>query len=603
MKKLNLKGLNMLKDKSSTIPVFFACDDSYVKYMMVAMNSLIDHATMAHDYRLYVLSTNISDKNAEALKAMETANVFIEIVDVSEELKKTADKMSVRDYYSLTTYYRIFIAEMFHEYDKVLYLDSDIILLQDVAELYKYNLGDNYVGAVQDYLVAHTDVYGEYVENVLGISKNAYFNAGILLINSRQFRKQNLKKKFIELLDMYTFVVAQDQDYLNILCQNKILWIDSKWNVQMSESETRKLEKVGLVHYNLAEKPWHFESGKYAEFFWKYAMGTKYYSVLKDELANYGEKEMRRDNESGEHLLMLAQQEIANENNYFNMYVGNATRKITRQEIVEKIKQFEREGRFDEDVEDDPPGRMLMPDEIDYLDHSINKKLRTKYAYKMAKWFMMMLIQNKQLIVKDIKGIENYRGLESGAIITCNHINALDSFIMQIAYQKSRQHGRKFYRIIKEGNYTSFPGFFGFLMRNCNTLPLSSNKQTMKKFMKAVDTLLGKGHFVLIYPEQSMWWNYKKPKPLKKGGYIFAARNNVPVLPCFITMEDSNVPGEGGFPVQEYTVHICEPIYPDVNKSKAENVKEMMNKNFDAWRKVYEETYGIPLEYETIVNE
>lgn len=112
-----------------------------------------------------------------------------------------------------------------------------------------------------------------------------------------------------------------------------------------------------------------------------------------------------------------------------------------------------------------------------------------------------------------------------------------------------------------------------------------------------MDTVLQKGHFVLIYPEQSMWWNYRKPKPLKKGAYTFAARNNVPVLPCFITMEDSDILGEDGFYVQEYTIHIGEPIYPDPSKSRATNVEEMRKKNFELWKKIYEENYQKELVY------
>ena len=97
-------------------------------------------------------------------------------------------------------------------------------------------------------------------------------------------------------------------------------------------------------------------------------------------------------------------------------------------------------------------------------------------------------------------------------------------------------------------------------MRHCNTLPLSSNFKTMEKFIAAVDRVLEKNQFVLVYPEQGMWWNYRKPRPLQKGAFSFAARNNKPVLPVFITMEDSDVLDDDGFYVQEYTVHFCEPI-------------------------------------------
>jgi 1-acyl-sn-glycerol-3-phosphate acyltransferase len=238
---------------------------------------------------------------------------------------------------------------------------------------------------------------------------------------------------------------------------------------------------------------------------------------------------------------------------------------------------------------------------VDYLRKGFSSKFKAKVAFMAARTYLNSILRKKQMIVKDLVGIENFDGLTGGAVLTCNHFNALDSFAIQLAYENSKHKhsGKKFYRIIREGNYTSFPGFYGFLMRNCNTLPLSSNINTMKEFSKATDKLLQEGNFILIYPEQSMWWNYRKPKPLKKGGFTFAARNNVPVLPCFITMKDSEIIGDDGFPVQEYTIHICAPIYPDPAKSRSVNVNEMMQKNYDVWKDLYEKTYGIPLEYDT----
>ncbi len=599
LRKNDLHRLYIRRESSRIIPVFLACDDAYVKYMMVCLRSLIEHTTDINTYRIYILHTNITPENMAKVKAMATKNVSIDFCDVKAELQKIQKKLVVRDYYSLTTYYRIFIPDLFKQYDKIIYIDSDTIILKDVAEMYKYNLGDNYVGAIADYAVSRTKIFKEYVESVLGISSSAYFNAGVLLMNSRQFRIKNMRAQFVELLNTYSFVVAQDQDYLNILCRDKVLWIDSKWNVQASETAERPYKEIGLIHYNFARKPWNSEEGRYVDAFWKYAKKTQDYEILKEGLANYSEEDRAKELASGEHLMNLAQQEIENEDNYFNKFVGVHDNRLTRQEVMARIEQYEREGRFDEDVEEDPPGKVLMPNDINYLDNSWRKRISRKYAFKMAKWFVRTLIRKKQLIIKEYKGIENYRKLRSGAIITCNHFNAFDSFAMHLTYQKSYQITRKFYRIIKEGNYTSFPGFFGFLMRNCYTLPLSSNSDTMKKLLKAVDKILSKGHFILVYPEQSMWWNYRKPKPLKRGAYIFAARNNVPVLPCFITMEDTNYPGEGGFPVQAYTVHVAPPIYPDPAKTQNENVREMMRKNAEVWREIYEKTYGIPLTYTT----
>ena len=153
------------------------------------------------------------------------------------------------------------------------------------------------------------------------------------------------------------------------------------------------------------------------------------------------------------------------------------------------------------------------------------------------------------------------------------------------------------YKVIREGNYTNPPKPFGLFMRHCNTLPLSSQMSTMKKFSKAIKTLLGRGETILIYPEQSMWWNYRKPKPMQDGAFALAVRNNAPIVPIFITMTDSDVIDGDGFPVQEYTLNILPAIYPDESLPTVERKEKMRRENYDAWVKVYEEFYGKPLVY------
>jgi 1-acyl-sn-glycerol-3-phosphate acyltransferase len=153
------------------------------------------------------------------------------------------------------------------------------------------------------------------------------------------------------------------------------------------------------------------------------------------------------------------------------------------------------------------------------------------------------------------------------------------------------------YKVIREGNYTNPPKPFGLLMRHCNTLPLSSKMATMKKFMQAFSALLARGETILIYPEQGMWWNYRKPRPMQDGTFTLAVRNKTPVVPCFITMEDSDVIDGDGFPVQEYTLHILPAIYPDETLSLAAAKEKMRKENYEAWVKTYEEFYGKPLVY------
>ena len=271
-----------------------------------------------------------------------------------------------------------------------------------------------------------------------------------------------------------------------------------------------------------------------------------------------------------------------------------------RQEILKKIEQLEKEGKFDVDVEDDPPTIVLTPENIDYLRKKMTSKLKRVLANRMGEKYLKDLIKNKKLIIKDIKGLENLENVKTGAMITCNHFNPNDFLTIEQVFRKTSQiKTKKLYKVIREGNYTNFPGFPGFLFRNGDTLPLSANTSTMIEFMKAVDTILQRGDFILIYPEQSMWWNYRKPKPLKHGAFKMAVRNNVPVIPIFITMEDSDKIDGEGYPIQEYTVNIAEPIYPDENLSTRENMEIMLNKNFEVWKQIYEDFYGIPLEYTT----
>lgn len=96
---------------------------------------------------------------------------------------------------------------------------------------------------------------------------------------------------------------------------------------------------------------------------------------------------------------------------------------------------YEREGRFGEDVEEDPPTRQLQPSEIDYLRKKLKSRIKTRLTYKVARTFLNKIIENKQLIIKDVIGTEHMDALTSGAVITCNHFNAFDSFAMQIAYE------------------------------------------------------------------------------------------------------------------------------------------------------------------------
>ena len=268
-----------------------------------------------------------------------------------------------------------------------------------------------------------------------------------------------------------------------------------------------------------------------------------------------------------------------------------------RLKVLEKIKEFEKNELWDKDVEDDPETKPLLPNEVDYLAEKFSTRIATKIANKVAVNYFEKLIKKGDYVIKDIKGIENFTCLKSGAILTCNHFSPTDNYTVYRAIRNYLPKGKYLYKVIREGNYTSFKGLFGFFFRNCNTLPLSSNVDTMKKFLRSMSVLLERGEKILVYPEQAMWWNYKKPRPLKSGAFKFAAKNNVPVIPTFITLSDGDKFDNEGFKVQEQTIWFLPPIYPDNNLSVKENTELLKDKNYDAWKELYEKVYGEKLVY------
>ncbi len=595
-----------MENNLNVIPIFFAIDNGYVPFLAVALESLIENSSKKYYYSIKVLYTNISEENKKKINKYKRENVNIEFVDLNYYIEKVKDKLYTRDYYTNTTYFRLFIANLYPQYNKAIYLDSDIVVLGDIAELYNQDMGDNLVAAAPDDVIQTIKVFQEYAEKVVGVADyRNYFNAGILLMNLDEFRRFDFQNKFLYLLETIKFTVAQDQDYLNRLCKGKVKIIDKGWDKMPIANDNFDDKDLKIIHYNLADKPWHYDNIRYKDYFWKYAKKTEYYNEICKIKENYSEEERFKDMQQFKTLKDLAQKEAdcVGDDRSFRREIQVVEKSKERLEVLKRIKELEENGIFDVDVEDDPPTVPLTPDDVDYLRTSRKSRIKSRMAYRMAQWFVEDLLKDNKLIIKKINGMENLKNVKTGAIVTCNHFNPYDSFTIEKVFRLAGQHkNKKLFKVIREGNYTNFPGMYGFFFRNCNTLPLSSNKRTMIEFVKAVDVILKRGDFILIYPEQSMWWNYRKPKPLKNGAFNFAARNNVPVIPIFITMEDSEIIGEDGFPVQEYTVNIEKPIFPDENLTEKENTEAMKEKNYEVWKNIYEDFYKMPLEYDTLEN-
>ncbi|MBQ9416817.1 MAG: 1-acyl-sn-glycerol-3-phosphate acyltransferase [Clostridia bacterium] len=593
--------------KKNHIAVFYACDTNFLKFTMVSMAGLVRCASPEYVYDLHILHADIPEADQrryragfEALKGNLRVNLTFD--DVTVYLTSIADKLPVRDYYTKTTYYRLFIAEMYPSLSKALYIDSDTVVKGDISKLWETELEDNYVAACHEQVMVQTECYGQYVEQVIGISRHKFFNAGVLLINCKKFRKEYVLEQFFDLLGQYKFVVTQDEDYLNVICKDRVHFLPQIWNAEVFGELKCTGDEACIIHYIMTSKPWHYRDCLWNEYFWADAERTIYAKEIHAMCDAYTDQERERDQRTVSNLEKTAWAELANPNN-FMWSVIRAKLAPDRLKVLAKIEEYEKNGWFDRDVEDDPPAPVLMPDQIEYIRRDLISNLKTAFAFAGARRYLNRMIRDGVLRIKEMRGLENLTSLSTGAVLTCNHFGAIDSFIVQMAYDAAKPKNRELYRVIREGNYTNFPGFYGRLMRNCNTLPLSSNSRTMRKFIRATGELLREGHLVLFYPEQSMWWNYRKPKPVKGGAYSFAIQNRVPVVPLFITMEDTDTLGKDGFFIQEYVVHVGKPIASDPEASYKENMDRMMQQQQDWWKEVYESTYGIPLTYTTVTPE
>ena len=276
------------------IPVFFACNDRYVPYLDTAIISLVSHVSDDNEYRITVMKTDISEENQRALKKHAKTNVSIEFFDVQDMLEPVKGKLPEMFYFGVAAYFRFFIETSFPQYDKAVYLDSDVILLEDIAELYRTDIGDNLVGAVYEQNTDRSPLFTNYVENIIGIPYYTYFNSGVMVMNLKEFRKIKVQDRFIGMLTEYNFdCLAPDQEYLNVICHGRGKYLPTGWN-KHSFPEAPEGE-LKLCHYALSNKPWHYEDTINGEYFWEYAKKSEFYGSLASGLKNYSDADRQRD--------------------------------------------------------------------------------------------------------------------------------------------------------------------------------------------------------------------------------------------------------------------------------------------------------------------
>ena len=220
----------------NNVPVVFCFSDFFVPYFAVTFQSLLKNISEQNNYDVLILHTHVSLKNQKLLIKMtrDYTNVSLRFFDIGY-LASSLHFIS-NNHVSVETFYRLISNRIFKNYEKVVYLDSDIIIQKDVYELYNTDLKKSLVGAVVD-----ADHAGEYNGAIPGVKKYTdkilklkepykYFQAGVLIFNIKQMNLEFEEDELTDFAQEREFMYV-DQDVLNVKCENQVTYLDPRWNV------------------------------------------------------------------------------------------------------------------------------------------------------------------------------------------------------------------------------------------------------------------------------------------------------------------------------------------------------------------------------------
>ena len=304
-------GLRHLSKHTKVVPVFLTINNDYAAYAAASIHSLTRHTDRERHYRVIILHDGLNWVNRIRLRSLATDNVAIQFKKISSNLylkaiiKYCSRRKGAGDFFSSAVYYyRFFIPRLFPTYDKCVYIDSDTVLRGDIGKLYDIELGDDIMAAMVDPKVDVIKEFRDYVNNAVGVPYTEYTNSGVLVMNMKGLRRFRYLTALVDTINKYDAdLVAPDQDYMNVILRGRIKHLDSVWNTEPAEELAKD---VKIVHFNLFNKPWHYENVPQEKLFWNAARGTGFYGELKRQRAAFDEKAQKADHEKIDALLKKA---------------------------------------------------------------------------------------------------------------------------------------------------------------------------------------------------------------------------------------------------------------------------------------------------------
>lgn len=290
--KTNFKKLDIETESQNDIPVVLCTNQNYVPNLCVTIRSIIENHKKDRDISIYVLHTELSDETINAVRNMEIHGVSINFLNIKTLNELNNKNLYTVAHYSSDMYNRWYIPELLYKYNKIIYLDCDLVVCTDVQDLYNKPLNKNLFGACIN--LQYTSK-SNYRKKRFDLDANEYFNTGVLLINSRVFIQDNYKKKLFDYVCSSSKLDCPDQDALNVVCRNRIKTIENRWNVQWHHEFIKQSGKADfdisqykkdianpcILHYTSGNKPWNYDIANRGTMeFWKYAQNTPFIDNL-----------------------------------------------------------------------------------------------------------------------------------------------------------------------------------------------------------------------------------------------------------------------------------------------------------------------------------
>lgn len=266
-----------------------------------------------------------------------------------------------------------------------------------------------------------------------------------------------------------------------------------------------------------------------------------------------------------------------------------------RLQVIQNIKDRLLQGELNAKVEIGDP--VLSPNEAREITNRYLKE-RSTLPFRFKSFLARMLANIGTFFINrntEIVGDIDPEILKKGVIITSNHFSPLENTVIRHFVRKN---GQKRLNIVSQVTNFAMGGVVGFLMNYADTIPLSPDMRYFTRELTAIIAeKLNNKETILIYPEQEMWFNYRKPRPHKEGAYHFASKLGCPVVSCFVEIIDKDKLDTPDFYKTKYRLHILGVLYPDENKTDKENRKEMCKRDYEMRASAYERIYGKKLDY------